>query len=288
MKAKLFGSVAALTLVGMASTAQAFDYTPWKWDFDNYTNMYNNEWIWANFYPSGMTVVESFQMFIGDVVATAVLQGDYLADPEVPNYNPCGHGRGHGHGGCGGPDVPELSLNDLGNMLQSVSAVGIASQIESNVPVYADLAQIVVGDYFQPATISASAWGGNPFQPLELAVDQSVSAVAALSSISLESAEPFVIGKDDKPCGGHHGHHGCGGNDVFTGYYPVDTNAILQADISQFAFADVTASAVAFQDLTQIPNLGNYEGLDVKGLVARQTVTAAGLVSSVSNIISAD
>ena len=80
---------------------------------------------------------------------------------------------------------------------------------------------------------------------------------------------------------------GCGGAE-FTGYYPIDTNSILQADISQFAFADVTASAVAFQDLTQIPNLGNYNGLDVKGLVARQTVTAAGLVSSVSNIISAD
>ena len=81
----------------------------------------------------------------------------------------------------------------------------------------------------------------------------------------------------------------CGG-DEFTGYYPVDTNAILQADISQFAFADVTASAVAFQDLTQIPNLGNYDGLGNKlqGMVARQTVTAAGLVSSVSNIISAD
>ena len=195
------------------------------------------------------------------------------------------------HGGCGGGfDAPELSARTISALpLQSVSAVGIASQIESNVPVYADLSQVLVGDYFKPATISASAWAGNPWQPLELAIDQNVTAVAALSSISLEADEPFPIDlNNDGPCGhGHHGHGSCGG-DEFTGYYPVDTNAILQADISQFAFADVTASAVAFQDLTQIPNLGNYNGLDVQGLVARQTVTAAGLVSSVSNIISAD
>ena len=283
MRAKLFGTVAALALIGAASTAQAFDYTPWKWDFDNYTNMYNNEWTWANFYPSGMTVVESFQMYIGDVVATGYLEGDYLPDVNdggiITSHNPC-------HFGCGPkPKTPKLSLDDLPNVIEDVSALGIASQITSNVPVYADQTQILLGDYFRPAKISAFSMVGNWFNPIDAAVDHSVSAVAVLSNIELTPDKPYVIGDDDKGgCG--YGHHRCGGHDdKFTGYYPIDTNAILQADISQFAYADTTAAGTVFQDLRKIPELGTYKGLGVKGLVVKQTVSAAGLVSTVSNII---
>ena len=306
MRAKLFASVAAIALVGFAAApAQAFDWDFWKRNVNVHQNVFNNAWIWASFYPSGMTTVESVQTYIGDVVATAELYGDYLPDEEEEYGGGCYSG-----GGCGFqygwpmPPMPsaDLTIDDLAHAVQDASALGVASQIESNVPIYADLSQTLMGECFSPAEISASATAGVWFAPVEIAIDQSVSAVAVLSNIELTADKPFVIAANnaDQPCG----FFGCGGNydsnidqrdtlllkygfgygDVAT-YYPVDTNAILQADINQFAHADTSASAIAFQDLSQITDLGTYKGLGVKGLVANQNVSAAGLVSSVSNLI---
>ena len=299
MRAKLFGSVAALALLGIAaSPAQAFERMSWHWDMDVYQDVKNDAWIWASFYPSGMTTVQSVQTYIGDVVAKAKLDGNYLPDEES---DPCGFS------GCGmsywwpTPPAP-LTIDDLGHAVQDVSALGIVSQIESNVPVYADHTQSLMGEYFTPAEIRATAEAGEWFAPVEIAIDQSVSAVAVLDSIALTADKPFVIAANnsDQPCGfyGCFGEydsnidqrdtlvlrHGFDYGDVAT-YYPIDTNAILQADINQFAAANTTASAVAFQDLSQITDLGTYKGLDVKGLVANQSVSAAGLVSSISNVI---
>ena len=89
---------------------------------------------------------------------------------------------------------------------------------------------------------------------------------------SLDTGDTIVTGHHDKAYG------------VFMPYV---SDNIVEADISQFAYADVTASAKAYQDLTAFKQLGYYDRLGTAGLVANQNVQAAGLVASITNKVKA-
>lgn len=389
MRAKLFGSVAAVALLGAASgPAQAFDSTYWQWDFDNYQNIFNNAWVWASFYPSGITAVEEIQVYVGDVTATAILDGDYVApdsatvtsgtidftvswegtQDDTPDPSTFGTDTDGSLATLGGDlsgtgvlngildegsdemsltasfeDIEveglEITFNyepvdaneGLGHAVQEVSAVGVVASIESNFPVYADQVQVLIGaneydsddlpwnehhhghhgggnwmtdvveiltDLVDQSEISAFAAAGSFWNPVEIAIDQSVQAVAEMYSITLEVDEPYVIASANEDESEYNlGDSNIDTRDtIFSGYgaygnvatyYPVNTNAILEADVTQFAYANTTATAIAFQDLTAFSGLASYTGLsvDTPGLVANQAVSAAGLVSSISNTI---
>ncbi len=286
MKGKLLSSVAAVAFgLGMVATGPALagDVTDWDWYQNKYQEVDIKTWIWSFFDPSGVTEVKEFQIFAGDVVASAILGGDYLGDN---NNGPSSHGH-HNY------NSPVYATDGLGHAVQDVTAVGIAASIESEFPVYANQTQVLFGGLFEKSEISAKAKAGIWFAPVEIAVDQNVAAVAEVLSITLEANEaPELIqtanedhhdsdlDTGDTIGGGHHSHD-------YGVFMPYATNNILEADIVQAAYADVTASAVAFQDLSGLKNLGQYTDLGKTGLVANQSVYAAGLVSSVVNKVKA-
>lgn len=186
-------------------------------------------------------------------------------------------------------DLAQYANDGLGHAVQDVSAVGIADSIDSEFPVYAYESQVLSGGWFEKADIEAMAIAGIWFNPVEIALKQDVSAVAEALSINLETTEgPTLIqtvnadwwdsslDTGDTIVTGHH-------DKSYGVFMPYVSNNILEADISQFALADVTASATAFQDLTAFKQLGHYDRLGEMGLVASQNVQAAGLVASITN-----
>lgn len=238
-------------------------------------------------------------------------------------------------------DLTQDAVEGLGHALQNASAVGVVDTIYSEVPVYAHETQILIGadsidsgdfntlggeggshvihtiasflvDWLDLADVSATAQAGDLhfsrrgvyYNPVEIAVDQDVSAVAEMLSIELAAfEEPAVIQTNNTPGTGDllidtrdtidnsDTCDECDGVKALGVFYPVNTNMILEADITQFAYANTSASAVIYQDLTNFTNLGSYarltdaDGIGIPGLVARQNVTAAGIVSNLENKI---
>ena len=304
MKGRLLSGVAAVAFgMGMVATGPALaggSVTDWDWYKNKYQNVDINMWVWSFFDPTGETEVKKVQIFLGDVEAYAELKGDYV--PEVQG----GH---HGHHGFGGytQDLLQYANDGLGHAVQDVSAIGIVDSIESEFPVYAYETQILSGaadlgevsvldgvgsfflNFFEKAEISAEAKAGSWYNPVEIAVDQQVSAVAAALSIDLQTLEaPQLIQTNNAD---HWDSSLDTGDTIVTGHHDKDygvfmpyvSNNILEADITQFAYADVSASATAYQDLTNFKQLGYYDRLGTPGLVANQSVQAAGLVASIVN-----
>jgi len=186
-------------------------------------------------------------------------------------------------------DLAQYANDGLGHAVQDVSAIGIADSIDSEFPVYAYESQVLTGGLFEKANIEAMAVAGIWFNPVEIALSQDVSAVAEALSINLETTSgPVLIQTNNAD---HWDSSLDTGDTIVTGYHdqaygvfmPYVSNNILEADISQFAYADVTASATAFQDLSAFKQLGHYDRLGTAGLVASQNVQAAGLVASITN-----
>lgn len=278
MKGRLLSGVAAVAFgMGMVATGPALaggSVTDWDWYKNKYQNVDINMWVWSFFDPTGETEVKKVQIFIGDVKAYAELQGDYV--PEVQTGGYFGFG-GHTQ------DLLQYANDGLGHALQDVSAIGIVDTIESEFPVYAYEKQILAGD------ISAKAKAGSWYNPVEIAIDQQVTAVAAALSIDLQTTDaPSFIDTANQDNGDSTLDNG---DTIVTGYHdksygvfmPVITNNILEADITQFAYSDVSASATAYQDLTNFKQLGYYDRLGTPGLVSNQSVQAAGLVASIVN-----
>jgi hypothetical protein len=279
MKGRLLSGVAAFAFgMGMVATGPALadgSVTDWDWYKNKYQNVDINTWVWSFFDPTGVTEVKKTQIFVGDVEASASLKGDY-----VPEVQTGGHGH---HGYHGTQDLLQYANDGLGHAVQDVSAIGIVDTIESEFPVYAYEKQILAGD------ISADAKAGAWYNPVEIAIDQQVSAVASALSIDLQTTDaPSFIDTANQDNGDSTLDNG---DTIVTGYFdksygvfmPVVTNNILEADITQFAYSDVSASATAYQDLTNFKQLGYYDRLGTPGLVSNQSVQAAGLVANIVN-----
>ncbi len=149
-------------------------------------------------------------------------------------------------------------------------------------------------DLIRKSEVSAYARAGSWWNPVEIAVQQDVSAVAEALSIELAANEaPSLIqtvNADNQDMNIDTGdtivEGPCDECDQDLGvFYPVLTNNIIEADITQFAYADTSATAKAYQDLTAFTNLGAYDRLGTPGLVASQNVSAAGLVANIENRI---
>lgn len=214
-------------------------------------------------------------------------------------------------------DLAQDAVDGLGHAVQDASAIGIADTIDSEFPVYAHEVQVLLGaedlnsiepegdnlleilgnvamDLIRKSDITAVARAGAWYNPVEIAIDQDVSAVAAALSINLEAnnapaliqtvnADEGDLQVDTGDTITEYACNECSGE--YGVFYPVVTNNIIEADITQFAYADVYASAKAYQDLTAFKNLGAYDRLGTPGLVANQQVSAAGLVASITNKI---
>jgi hypothetical protein len=240
-------------------------------------------------------------------------------------------------------DLTQTASAGLGHAIQDVTASGLVDSIDSEFAVDAHETQILFGgndldawdvyangffgptgfialmaEFIEPAKVEAKAKAGSWWNPVQIAVQQDVSAVAEALLINLESnTAPAVIltanednGYDAE--GNPYGPdsfidtydtvdnsesdwcHWCskGGPKALSVFYPVATDNILEADITQFAYANTYAKAEAYQDLTAFTGLGSYsrltdaDGNAVRGLVANQTVSAAGLVGNIVNKVS--
>lgn len=275
--------------------------------------------------PTGQPFDGSGTVGVGGDVTSATVSGNVLEQYETVNFTVDVSGTVPYNIQGLVQDLAQPAVDGLGHAVQDVSAIGIADSIESGFPIYAHEVQVLLGGkdlndlhhihgdnmheilgevalkLLEKSDITATAEGGSWYNPLEIAIDQNVSAIAVAASLDLETDNaPALIQTVNANNTDLHVDTGdtitelasggsCGDvcKNEYGVFYPVVTNNIIEADLTQFAYADVKASAKAYQDLTAFTNLGAYDRLGTAGLVANQKVSAAGLVASITNKVKA-
>ena len=206
-------------------------------------------------------------------------------------------------------------MGDLNGLDQSDVGAGLEvlfGEVESGNQMH-DLAGLlmlgVAGGYVEKAEIDASATagtmgygghhsyenGGHHYSnPVELAIDQNVQATGAVAQITLDAwklpeivqtanndPEDSTIDTGDT-LATKHDNGPMREIPELAVFQPYATDLVVEADITQFAYADVSATASSFQDLTSFNNLGAYDRLGTPGLVANQVTQATGLVGQIT------
>lgn len=213
MKFALLAGTAALGLaLGMARQASAFDKVDWDWKADINEDIKIDVKIDADFEPDGLVQVEKFQLQVGDVKATSIVKDvDFSVGDPKDHDNKWGWDRS--------PKVDPTI--ELPSVVSAATAVGNNQNITADVPVLLDDTQIVHGDYFGGAEITATSL---VFDITNASVDSSATAVGNNINIDMSEATDASSG---------------GG-----GFWFDSSNAVLIADITQIDFADVTATSV--------------------------------------------
>jgi hypothetical protein len=289
----LAASLGVLAGVALAaSPAMAFDTVDWNWTVHKYQKEYIDVDVDIDIDATGLVQIEKLQIFLGNSKAEAYVSHVYN-DPDralvkieyqekVCNYYGCHYETRYKY------EPLALTVAQLPEVTNAASAFGNLQVIESDVPIFLHDAQFVAnvygyGDnegYIDPATaifglgLALSGVGGNTHTDLakvftwgavtgvldkahisayanvgyieNATVDNSAFAAANLLQATLES--DLNGGDITKTCN----YHGC------TTVTP-PSNHLLQADITQFAYADVTAKATV-QGVSV--NGYNLDGLD--------------------------
>jgi hypothetical protein len=175
-------------------------------------------------------------------------------------------------------------LQDGDRFLQSVE--GENGSYGNPFHTYAEqLAAAIAAGYVEQANIESKARAGSWWNPIDAAVSLDSLAAGNIESVNLQTvADPSLIlaaERNTAEGGGWVQLIGTSGQTPTT-YYPVATDQVLIADITQFSYANVTSTAKSYQDLTAFNNLGNYNGLGTPGLVAKITSSAFGNFSQIS------
>ncbi|MBX6322672.1 MAG: hypothetical protein IRY94_12650 [Rhodospirillaceae bacterium] len=207
--ALLAGSAALALATGMARQASAFDKVDWDWyaNIHEYVNIDVD--IDAKFEPDGLVQVEKFQLQVGDVKATSIVTD---VEFKVDDGNDGKWDWGH---------EPKVDPIELPSVVSTATAVGNNQSITADVPVLLHDTQIVHGDYFGGAEISA------------------FSLVAGIENASVDSAATAVGNNISVDMSEATDAAGAGGS-----FWADSSNALLVADITQIDFADVTATSI--------------------------------------------
>jgi len=287
-----------------ASPASAFDKVDWTWTVHKYQNEYVDVDVNIDINATGLVQVEKLQIFLGDSVASANVYGIYN-NPDHSYVEVSHEKQVWDPWLCKWKTVTyytyeplALTADQLPEVKNAASAFGNLQVITSDVPIFlhdgqfvanagddeyeridpqtaifglglalagvggnthTDLAKVftwgAVTGVLDKATISASA---DVHDIKNATVDNSAFAAANLIQASIES--DLNGGAYTKTCD----YHGCS-------YVTPPSNHLLQADITQFAFADVSATA----DVGHV----SVNGYDLNGLdraIVNNVATAIG------------
>ena len=261
----LAASLGVLAVGAMASPAMAFDNVNWSWKKDVNEKVDIDVYIDVDVESTGLVEVEKLQIFLGNVNAESTVYGVANIQPDVG-----GHWQQvycYCYGGYFVHDSFDATL-ELPEVVSTATAVGNNQSITSDVPVFLHDGQFVAntrynddrwdyeslagavdarmgggyGDncndcgnlhtdlaalftlgaaigFLTPADISATS---NVGYILNASVDSAATAVANNLSVRLESNVD-------------------GGTNCNTGCYDRLSNHLVIADITQFAYANVSA-----------------------------------------------
>jgi hypothetical protein len=287
----LAASMAVLAVGAMATPAMAFDNVDWSWKKTIEQREYINVWIDLNVDTTGLVEVEKLQIFLGNLSAQSTVSHVYNSQDQDGHYEYIRYCY------CYIPvwvDPSEYAPTELPIVRSIATAVGNNQSITSDVPVYLHDGQFVantrynndsydlgsppngyhesgnlhtdlallftlgsVTGYFKPADIHAYS---DVSYIQNASVESSATAVANNISVDLESD---VNGTCTSDCYGKSNH-------------------IVIADITQFAYANVSAVSNVYNVTAD-----NYTGLRLITSPDGDPATPDPIVPLVSSIATA-
>lgn len=248
---RLLAATSALALAATLSTAQAFEPSTWSWSstIDNATTTDVTSTL--NALPSGAVTIDELQMNVGNPSAEA--SGTGTVTPPA------------------GMD-PVDAMTDLGRLSVSAGAYGNVKSAESEVPLNARVGQFSVGGIDPTAAtaepvvaLDPAAAAANPNQVVmqqlmdaaasglviphqtsattdatvsNLGADVEGRAISNSSSLTLAAKEPTAL------------------ETTADGTYPLATDAIMGAEVTQFSLGDTQSRTTVMQTLDGMSNLG--------------------------------
>lgn len=261
MKRLMTALFTALALSAFAGTsAFAFDGVRWTWD--KTVREHVNIWVDINvcLNPDGLVEVEKLQIFLGNASATS-----YVAFVDVKMYDPGGHWDWNW---CWCPRWTPNSFDarvDLGAVVSTATAVGNNQSITSDVPVFLHDGQFVAntrgnredgcniwcepaGLTVEPGVVGPNSFGGWQRPQTNLYTLLAVLGVAGALNGSLTpsdihaESEVFAIKNATVDSSAT-----AVANNINVSLLSTNPdNHILIADITQFAYANVTAESNVF------------------------------------------
>lgn len=318
LKAGLLASVslAAISLV-VATPAHAFDEVNWTWDATITEQITKNVDINIDIDPTGMAMVENLQGQIGDVKAVSKVNSIYNNQPAGTGTVDLGSTDIQFHYGIGGAMIPGDPYNSPNVSAGNVDEVDQMPDINGTVTATIDLGEVTVPATASldavtelPSIVSAATAVGNNLSittdvALQLHSGQflvgdgsgessdpayygtgnsSLTIAAALASLALNGdlvkSEVSAKSKVSDILNATVDSSATAvGNNLSVSVEPVSTgNALLIGDVTQFAYADVTAKSKV-KDVT----LSNYTGLgSLTRPVVNSVATAVGNNASIT------
>jgi hypothetical protein len=271
IKTSLLGGAALSVLALGMTSVPAFAFDEVYWDWDAYINEYGKIKVDVDVYsdPSGLVQIEKLQMLIGDVEAKSIVH-------DITNLQPDNHGH-HGpfHWGWHNQNRALDALDELPEVVSEATAVGNNQNIESEVAVMLHDGQFVFGGFgyghgwhddidlphYGPlsdntnlALVGALLDAGAE-HTIRSADIEATSAVWDILNATVDSSATAVANNINV--------------EVATGNAE---NQLVMGDITQFAYADVTAKSYV-SDVT----LKNYKNLGTHGRpIVNSVATAVG------------
>lgn len=294
----LAASLGVLAIGAMASPAMAFDNVNWSWKKDVREHVDIDVYIDVDVESTGLVEVEKLQIFLGTVNAESTVKHIYNKQPDVGGhwqYVSC-----YCYGGYLVKDSFDAKV-ELPEVLSAATAVGNNQSITSDVPVFLHDGQFVANtryndgkwDYDSLAGAVDARMGGGGYggdgcgdcgnlhtdlaalftlgsaigflTPADISAKSEVAYIknASVDSAATAVANNLSVNLESNVDGGT----GCN-----TGCYDRLSNHLVIADITQFAYANVSAVSDV-RDIT----VENYRNLgDIGGPLVSSVATAVG------------
>lgn len=277
-------SALAVGLALAAPNASAFDKVDWSWDLnvDEQIRAYID--ICANFDPDGLLTLEAVQIQIGDVTAESTVYDidnvqvqpgghDGHGGPSLLSFNP-GHGHGHGH------DHNQQLLDatsQLPEVISSAVAVANNANIDTDAATQLHMGQFAfdANDNIYTANFNGGGHGGpGPNENLVGAGALTLAAILGVLDKADISATSTVY---DIKNASVDSSATAVANNLNVNVAPAsDANSLFIGDVTQFAYADVTAtSSVNDVWISGYKNLGPGDSVLGRPIVS-SVATAVG------------
>lgn len=275
----LGGAVTALLAFSAVSSASAFDRVHWSW----YQHVHEDVDIDVTIdpgtlVPTGLVDLEKLQVFIGDVSAVSVVKDITNNQPSGSNDNHNGdhnqwpfnfnNNHDNNHDNNGGPLA---AATELPSLTSAATAVGNNQSISTDVAVTLHDGQFLFGGFncnFGGDGVSGVPYTGNSNLSAALALvyagsDGLISSSNIEAKSIVENIENVAVDSNATAVGNN--------TNVDIAYAPDTGNGVLIGDITQVAYADVSAKSIV-KDVT----LSNYTGLAGVSPIVNSTATAVG------------
>lgn len=263
----LAASLGILAVGAMASPAMAFDNVSWSWKKDVNEKVDIDVYIDVDVESTGLVEVEKLQIFLGNVSAESTVKHIYNDQPDVG-----GHWQQvycYCKGGYFVHDSFDATI-ELPEIVSAATAVGNNQSITSDVPVFLHDGQFVANTRFNDGkwdydslagAVDARMGGGGGYNdgcndcgnlhtdlavlftlgsafglltPAEISASSEVAYIknASVDSTATAVANNLSVNLESDVDGGTACHSGC---------YDRLSNHVVIADITQFAYANVSA-----------------------------------------------